>query len=146
MFFVHNFAKFDLLRTYVTVQRFDIIWLSEKYLDSCTPFDDDNLEISGSNLIRSDYLSNNKRGGACIYYKNFRARICNVSVMDKCINFKLKIGDKLCRLVDLYRYPSQTQDDLSFSQNFELTLEKLSENNPYILAAIGDFNAKITHC
>ena len=31
---------------------------------------------------------------------------------------------------------------MSFSHNFELTLEKLSENNPYLLVAIGDFNEK----
>ena len=36
-------------------------------------------------------------------------------------------------------------DFLPFSQNFELTLEKLSENNPDLLAAIGDFNAKLRH-
>ena len=33
----------------------------------------------------------------------------------------------------------------SFSQNFELTLEKLSENNPYLLVAIVDFNAKLSY-
>ena len=58
----------------------------------------------------------------------------------------MKIGDELCRFVALYRSPSQTQDDfLSFSQNFELTLETLSEYNPYLLVAIGDFNAKLRH-
>ena len=31
---------------------------------------------------------------------------------------------------------------MSFSQNFELNLEKLSKNNPYLIKAIGDFNAK----
>ena len=56
------------------------------------------------------------------------------------------MGDKFCRFVALYRSPSQTQDDfLFFSQNFGLTLEKLSENNPYLLVAIGDFNEKLRH-
>ena len=33
-----------------------------------------------------------------------------------------------------------------FSQNFELTMKKVSENNPYLLVAIGDFiNAKLGH-
>ena len=66
--------------------------------------------------------------------------------LDECINFELKIGDKVCRLVALYRSPSQSQDHfLPFSQNFELTLEKLSENNWYLLVAIGDFNANLRH-
>ena len=34
---------------------------------------------------------------------------------------------------------------LSFLQNFELTLEKLSENNPYLLVIVGDFSAKLRH-
>ena len=57
------------------------------------------------------------------------------------------MGSSLCRFVALYKSPNQTQYDfLSFSQNFELTLAKLSENNPYLLAAIGDFiNAKLRH-
>ena len=59
---------------------------------------------------------------------------------------ELKISDKLCRFVALYRSPSQTQNDfLQFPQNFELTLEKLPENNAYLLVAIGDFNAELRH-
>ena len=59
---------------------------------------------------------------------------------------ELKISDKLCRFVALYRSPRQTQNGfLSFPQNFELILEKLSENNPYLLVAIGDFNAQLRH-
>ena len=73
-------------------------------------------------------------------------QVCDISLLDECINFELEIVDKLCRFVALYRSPSQTQDDfLSFSQNFELTLEKLSENNPTYLQLFGDFNAKLRH-
>ena len=67
----------------MTVHKFDVIYLSETYLDSSIPVDDNNLENSGSipvddnnlensgyNLIRSNHSSNSKRGGVCIYYKN----------------------------------------------------------------------------
>ena len=47
----------------------DIICFSETYLDSTTQWDNDNLETQGYNLIRFNHPSNNKRGGACIYYK-----------------------------------------------------------------------------
>ena len=70
--------------------------------------------------------------------------LCDIGLLDKCVNFKLKIGDKLCRFVAFYRSPSQTQDDFfSFLQNFELTLQNLSENYPYLLLAIVDFNANL---
>ena len=66
----HNFAKLYLLKAYVTIHKFNIICLSETYLDSSILVDDDNLEISGYNLIHLDHPSNSKRGGVCIYYKN----------------------------------------------------------------------------
>ena len=58
-------------RTKATVHKFDIVCLSETCLDSNTAPDNNNLEISGYNLIRSGRPSNSKRGGVCIYYKNF---------------------------------------------------------------------------
>ena len=57
----HNFGKLSLLRAYVSVHKFDIICLSETYLDSS--IDDESLEISGYYLIRSDHPSNKKRRG-----------------------------------------------------------------------------------
>ena len=47
--------------------------------------------------------------------------------MNKCINFELKIGDKLCTFVTLYRSPSQSQGNFeTFIDNSELNLETLS--------------------
>ena len=74
----HNFTKLHLLKAYVTVHKLDIICLTRNI--SCIPFDDNNLETSGYNLIRSDHPSNSKRGGACIYYNNFLPiRVCDIS-------------------------------------------------------------------
>ena len=41
----HNFTKISLLTAYVLVHNFDIICLSETYLNSETSTDDKNLEI-----------------------------------------------------------------------------------------------------
>ena len=122
-----NFAKLHILKAYVTFHKFDIIYLPETYLDFFIPFDYNDLEISGYNLIRSDHPSNSKRGDVCIYYKTFLPlRVCIISILDECRSSELKISDKFCHFVALYRSPSPSQDDvLSFSQNFELTLEKL---------------------
>ena len=67
----HNFAKLVLLKAYNSVHKFDIICLSETYLDSNILPDDSNLKIPGYNLVRSDHPSNKKRGGVCIYYKSY---------------------------------------------------------------------------
>ena len=64
-----NYTKIPLLKAYIAVFIFDIIYLSENYLECLTTPDDENLDISGCNLVCSDYISNNKRGVVCIYYK-----------------------------------------------------------------------------
>ena len=140
----HNYIKLFLLKAYIAIHKFDIICLSETYLDSSTTSDDDNLAISGYNLIRSDHPSNNKRGGVCIYYKNFLPlRLLNIQYLQECINFKLNIGGKMCNFLSLYRSPSQTQDKFEkFIDNLELTLETLFQNNPFLIVLIGDLNAK----
>ena len=66
----HNFCKLSLLQAYNSIHKYDIICLSETYLNSSILYDDDNLEFPGYNLIRADHPSDNRRGGVCIYYKN----------------------------------------------------------------------------
>ena len=140
----HNFAKLSLLRAYVSVHKFDIICMSETYLDSS--IDDASLEISGYYLIRSDHPSNKKRGGICIYYKNFLPlKVTGVRLLEECIAFDLIISNKLCSFVALYRSPSQSQDDFAtFSDNFEMTLDLVSKKNPFLIVVLGDFNAKLS--
>ena len=60
----HNYTKI-LLKAYITVYRFDIIY--QTYLDSKILPDNDNVDISGYNLMRSDHTFNSKRGGVCTF-------------------------------------------------------------------------------
>ena len=63
--------------------------------------------------------------------------------MQECINFEIKIKDKLCNFITLYRSPNQCQDDFeSFINNFELNLDSVMVNNPFLTVVLGDFNAK----
>ena len=44
----------------------------------------------------------------------------------------MKMGEKLCNFIILYRSPSQSQDDFeSFLKNFELNLDTISANKPF---------------
>ena len=70
--------------------------------------DDDNLNISGYNLVRCDRSSNSKRGKVFIYYKEtLPLRKIDVNYLNDSIRFKLKIGEKLCSFITLYRSPSR---------------------------------------
>ena len=61
------FTKVSLLSAYISVHKFDIICFSETYLNSDIPCDDENLEVSGYNLVTEDHPFNSKPCGVCIY-------------------------------------------------------------------------------
>ena len=66
----HNFSKVSLFNTYTSLHSFEIICLSETYLDSSILSHEPNLEVQEYDLIRADHSSIVKRGGVCIYNKN----------------------------------------------------------------------------
>ena len=62
-----------------------MIYLPETYLNHDTLSDSDNLKIPGYELIRADHPSNQKRGGICIYDKDFLPiKVNNVSCLMEC--------------------------------------------------------------
>ena len=65
----HNILKLSSIAAYNCIYKYDFICISETYLDSSVQSDDRYISINGYNLIRADHPSNNKRGGACIYYR-----------------------------------------------------------------------------
>ena len=70
--------------------------------------------MPGYHLYRADYPSNVKQGGRgiCIYYKNFLLlKVIDIQYLPECNNFEMKIGEKICNFIVLYRSPNQSQDD-----------------------------------
>ena len=89
----HNFAKVQLLKAYLAVHKFDIVCLSETYLNSSFPFDDDNLDIPGYIMIRVDHPANSKRGGVCMYYKNcLPLKVLDIRFLHESVAFELRIA------------------------------------------------------
>ena len=63
--------------------------------------------------------------------------------MQECINFEIKIADKICNFISLYRSPSQSKDEFeSFADNLELNVDSIALRNPYLIVVLGDFNAQ----
>ena len=137
----------SLLRAYISINKIDIICLSETYLDSIIPSDDDNLELPGYNLVLADNPTNTKRGSVCIYYHNsLPLKVIDIQFLNECINFEIRIGEKFCSFLCLYRSTSQTRDIFeTFADNFELTLDTIVNKNPFLIVALGIFNAKTTN-
>ena len=102
------------------------------------------MELLGYNLVRADNPTNTKRGGVCIYYHNsLPLKVIDIQLLNECINFEIRIGEKLCSFLCLYRSPSQTRDIFeTFADNFELTLDSIISKNPFLIVVLGDFDAK----
>ena len=100
------------------------------------------IKTAGSDIAHTDHAANVKGGGVCIYYKKFLPlRVLNIVFLNECINFDSRFGNKTCNFVIFYRSPSQFQDVFeSFCQNFANN----AQNNPFLLVAKSDVNAKLT--
>ena len=57
--------------------------------------------------------------------------------------FEIMTSYKLCNFISLYRSPRQSSDEFeNFVYNLDLTLEALTQKNPFLTVIIGDFNVK----
>ena len=81
-----NYCKAAALKAYNFVYKFDFLCVNETFLNSSFESNDKDLMIEGYNLIRSDHPSNTKRGGVCIYYKEYSAvPIVNITSLTECL-------------------------------------------------------------
>ena len=129
--------KFLFLGAYNTVHDFDVICISETFLDSDYSSDDQRLNLQGYVMIRSDHPSDTKRGGVCMYYKEHlaftREKRYHIS---RCNNKK---GFVTC----LYRSPTQTEDETNiFISGFEQICSSIALESPLFCLITGDLNAK----
>ena len=105
----HDSTKISLLQAYITQHNYDIICLTEKFLNSSILSDDNRITIDGYNLIRSDHPSDSKTGGVCIYYKEHIPLILrdDINALDKCLVTEIRSQNEKCFLTCIYRSPSQ---------------------------------------
>ena len=91
----HLFSKLFLLEAYNAHHMYDIICLSETYLDTSVPYDDPRLNLSGYKLVTADKLSKNKRGGAGIYFKEtLTIRSVSTNSLKECLLLEVFTGNK----------------------------------------------------
>ena len=138
----HNYIKLSLLRAYVSTNKFDVICISETFLDSDTSTVDENLQIVVYTLIRANHPSNTKWGG--VYHKHcLDFRLFDICFLEECINFKISFGGTLQNFISLYCLSNQLLDIFEkFEDNFELNFDYIFNKYPYLIVILGDFNAK----
>ena len=140
----HNCEKVNLLEAYNAVNKFDIICLSESFLDSSI-LTENNLNINGYKMVREDHPNNVKRGGVCAYVKeSLPVHNFSNSYLSECLTLEVTTSNKKGYVITLYRSPSQTSDTF---QSFVSNLEKLAKwgsksFDPHFVILLGDFNVK----
>ena len=79
-----------LLTAYNSTLNYDLICLTETYLDSTA--DQNNLLINGYNLFKADYPDNIKRGGVCSYYREkLTLWLVDTPYIEQCILCEISI-------------------------------------------------------
>ena len=116
----HSFAKVSLLAVYLSVNKFDIVCLSETFLSFEIVTDDENLLIPGYSIARVYHPFNTKRASVCVYYVLLPLKLLDIKYIQECINLEVISSDNICSFIILYRSPSQTHDDFEiFEFKFE---------------------------
>ena len=91
-----DFIKLQLIGTYIATNNFDIVCLSETFLNSSIPNDENRINIAGYSLLRADHPSNTKKGGVCVYYKDFLLLIRKYDITDlkKCLVMEITVENE----------------------------------------------------
>ena len=64
-------------------------------------------------------------------------------IYKECLIFEILIGGKSCNFISLYRSPSQSSDSFEeFADNLQLSLDKISKQNPFLAVVLGDFTLR----
>ena len=144
----YDCLKISLLEAYNALHDFDLICVSETFLDTDYSSDDARLNIEGYTMIRSDHPSNTKRGGVCIYYKDHLpfVRRNDITVLDECIVGEIRVKNSKCFVTCIYRSPSQTADETNiFLTGFDQICSSIARESPMCSFVIGDLNAKCSN-
>ena len=118
----NEFTKLSLLESHINVNDIDIICLSETYVDSSIPIDDNRLSISGHSMMRVDHPSNTKGGRVCLYYKEHLPIIRRDGIfnLQEWLVTEITVKNKRCFLACLYRSPSQNREEIqSFCDSYD---------------------------
>ena len=121
----HDFEKISLIQSHALFYNIDIIFLSETFLDLSIEINNPKLNLPDYTLWWSDYPSKIKRGGVCMFYKDYLPviRRDDLSTLTEHIVVGVNLGTKSLFFTCIYRSPSQTVGEFgSYCQSLHLTL------------------------
>ena len=91
----HDFLKVSLLEAYNAMHKFDIICLSETFLNSSLQNYDHSLVLNRYKLVRADNPSDLKRRGVCIHFKeSLSIKVPNIFNLHECLVCELSLNGR----------------------------------------------------
>ena len=127
---VNDFIKIPLIEAYNSFYNYDLIALSETYLDSSITNETISLTGFSKEIFRCDHPDGMKRGGICLFFKDILAikQRKDLQVMDECIISEITIGREKVSSVVVYKSPSQNAESFhSFLDKLETTIQTLKD-------------------
>ena len=136
----HN--KLSLLTAYNSALNYDLICLTETYLNSTV--DPKNPLINGYKLVRADNPDDFKRGGVCLYYReNLTLQLVDTPYIEQCILCETHIQNTTGYVAAICRSPSQSSNEFEeFLVNFNKLLNQVNMLKSSFTVILGDFNAR----
>ena len=140
-----TFNKLSLLQAYIAQHDFDVVCLSETFLNSSENDDSDRRKIDGYSFSRSDHPSNLRKDEVCIYYKEHtplvtRDYLCS---LHNCLVAKILSYIERCFLTCLYPSPSQNNAEFkNFCVNLHIILSNINQQLPLCSIVRGDVIAR----
>ena len=128
----HYFPQVPLIEAFIKANNIDIICLSETFLDSTIPLNDERLYIKGYSMIRADHPSNKKRRGVCIYYKGYLLlnRKIDVCKLNECIVTEIIVNNERYFLTCLTDLQVKIKSSLSrFAKTLQMCFQVLITSN-----------------
>ena len=143
-----NSIKLSLIEAYNSIHNFDLIALSETYLNSSVNNEDISLEGFSRDIFRNDHPTNAKRGGVCLYYKenvSIKHRT-DLQILDECVVAEITSQRKKVFFVVLYRSPNQTVQQFNdFLDGVESMICKIKALKPHCLIITGDLTVDLVN-
>ena len=137
-----------MIQAYITDQNFDIVCLSETFLNSSKENDDHKLIIHGYNLIKFDHPTDLKKDGVCICHKEHipLIRCDDFCTLDNYLVAEIRSQSEKCFLTCAYHSPGQSQEEFEiFCTNCDVLLSHINDEFLFCLIVTGNFNARCTN-
>ena len=85
-----------------------------------------------------------KKGGVCIYYKEYIPLILrdDINTLDNCLVTEIRSQNDKCFFSCICRSPSHNQDEFkNFCTNFDILFNNINDELPLCSIVTGDFDA-----